>query len=231
MKIIYDTVLGSITEGVIAIDQSFRRKAIFVDNPENILGFRRYLKTYYSTALETEFIEVGYFFEMLYEGVIEAFMILKARKEFNEQRSLEWDLLLKEESYMVSRALVKNLLKVSEVLMQQMEKNKKSIKINEQKFEYDVNKAYICLRNLNLAIGVLQHSSFQLEKLDTLFLQGVLDNKFDLERIRITYDKALEKVEELLESSDLPEKPSIENFNSFINKIRNVEVINLDYEQ
>lgn len=231
MKVIYDTILGTITEGVVTLDQSFKRKAIFVDNPENLLGFRRHVKTYYSPRLDMEFIEIGHFMEMLYEGKIEAFLILKARKEFHEGSTLEWDFLLKDEKLLVSRGLVNNLMKDSADLMAEMEKNKKAIKINDQKFEYDVNKAYICLRNLNLVIGVLQYQIFDLEKLDTLFLQGVLDNKFDLERIKITYDKLLERIEELEESSDLRDKPSINDFNVIINKIRNVEVINLDYEQ
>lgn len=239
-SIIFSCNNGLATEGIVAANEPVYKTKIFVDDPMNLIGFRTSMK-HHSDVIDNQFVEyleIGYFMEMLYEGDYNAFKVLKTPKEHLELELYDFDILRKREGDLVSMTLVDSLVKQSDELFQGLEDPKtlglEVIENNNefviQKLAYNNKNAYICLRNLMIAERVLKDRSFDLEVINQSVLQAVRDGKFGLTAIEDGYKDYKQKIEKLNETSNLPIRPDFELMNQTLSEIRNVEIKSLNMD-
>lgn len=237
-QIIYSCYNGLATEGVVVASAPLNKVKIFVDDPMNLIGFRTSTGSRVITSEDkiTEYIEIGYFMEMLYEGIYDAFKVLKTLKEYVEYEYFDFDILRREEESLMSRNLVDSLISEATRLFQSLEDpeqlNVEAVKKDNefliQKLAYNNLNAYICLRNLMLAETVLKDYKFDLDGLNTVLLQAVLDGKFSLSAIADGYKNHMDNISELEKTSNLPLRPDFELMNKILQDIRNVKVETLN---
>lgn len=237
-RIIYVTNNGLATEGIVAANEPLYQSKIFIDDPENLIGFRRALKHHSEVKDKTliEYFEIGYFMEMLYEGTYDAFRILKMSKEHIVDELYDFDILRSNEDKLLSMNLIDNLVNEAEELFPDLEDPKElGLQVKEknnefliEKLAYNNKNAYICLRNLMLAEGVLNKDTFDYEMINQSVLQGVRDGRFSLSAIQDGYNDYKKKIDKLLESSNLPIRPDFEFMDQTLLEIRNVDIKSLN---
>ena len=227
-----------VTEGIVATNEALYKTKIFVDDPENLIGFRTSLK-HYSDIVNNQIIqyfEIGYFMEMLYEGEYEAFKILKMDKIHVDFDLYDFDILRKRETELVSRKLVDNLMEEAKNLYTTLEDPQNlSLKASKNKNEFLVEKlaynnknAYICLRNLILVESILKNLIFDIDGLNNSLLQGVRDGKFGLSAIKDGYEMYLKNIDNLELNSNIPLMPDFHIMNDILKDIRNVKIETLN---
>lgn len=170
--------------------------------------------------------------EMLFEGKYDAFKILKMTKEHVVDSLFDFELLRKQESELVSLNLVNGLVKESEELFSILEDPKElGIEVKEnnnefliEKLAYNNKNAYICLRNLMLAEGVLKHDKFEFNLVNTNVLQKVRDGAFGLSAIKDGYDLHMGRIKKLTENVEMRIRPDRELMDKVLMDIRNVEI-------
>ena len=235
LNIILSTTNGKITREIVGANAHIKSTYIFLDNPRNILGFRTNIPFYYKDA--EEFFEVGYYLEMLYNGNIEAFDILKMHEDHVNYKGLEFDMILEREKELVSLSLV---LKLKE------ESTKRYLKLEDpedltvkaeiddegevtvKKLAYNSENAYICLRNLMLMKSVLSTGIYDTSSLNKDLLQAIYDGRFTLNGIKKGRADLLKEIDVLLEDVNIPMHPDIEMMDDLLAKIRNVEIKELN---
>lgn len=239
-RIIFSCNNGLATEGIVAANEPIYKTKIFIDDPQNLIGFRTSLKQHTDVVDKqvVEYFEIGYFMEMIYEGQYDAFKVLKIDQEHIDFQFYDFDILRKREEDLVSMTLVENLVKEADDLFKGIEDPEKlGIELIEnesefvvQKLAYNNKNAYICLRNLMVAENVLNTYKFELGNTSQSTLQGVRDGRFSLSAINDGYDTYKDKINKLLESSNMPIRPDYDFMNKTLYEIRNVEIKSLNIE-
>ncbi len=237
-RIIFSCNNGLATEGIVAANEPLYKTKIFIDDPMNLIGFRTSLKQHTSVVDKqlVEYIEIGYFMEMLYEGEYDAFKILKMPKEHIEFDYYDFDILRQKEEDLVCMTLVEKMIKQSEDLFKGLEDPEKlGLEVTEnnnefliEKLKYNNKNAYICLRNMLLVKNILSKNKFYIVSSSLLTLQGVRDGKFSLSAIKDGYMSNKAEVERLLESSNLPIRPDHNFMNEVLLDIRNIKIESLN---
>ena len=224
-KIIYDTYIGPPVFGVITADDILSRRAVFIEQLKNLLGFRTYYpKVEYSNFV---FYEVGYFMELLYQGSPEAFTMINMSDEYVEQSSHEIRIIKDKKKDLISKALPINLLEYCLGRKDDMLKgssyfsDEKSLK----KLGYDKNLAYICSLYLRLAKDTLITGEFKVERNDAEMLVAIKEGRFSVKTVEKEFEAQVEEVRKLLKNSNLPNNPSKDMINEMLFKIRGIEQI------
>lgn len=224
-KIIYDCYVGPNVYGVLTAEDTLRRRAIFVEELKNLVGFRTYIP-----ELEHEgliFYEIGYFLELIYRGSPEAFTMINMGDDFIEKSTHEIRILKDNKDKFISKAVPEFLYTYAKKSAEDLFKensyfsDEKSVK----KLEYDKNIAYICSLYLRIAKDVLLHSEFKVEREDAQILSAIKEGYFSKETIEKEIEVQLEEVEKLLKETRLPPNPSKDLLNQLLFKIRGVENI------
>lgn len=238
---IYSTMSGPVTEGLVTTKEPLVNIRVYIDSPMNIIGFRNYLPHYSKVEGDTlvESFEVGYFMNLLYEGSYTAFKALHADPSDVLYDSLQSEILRKNSDKFLSYTLVDSLLKDAEDLMSKLEKNPgekisgEGGKFLVEKLAYNNKNAYFCMSKLITAHDILKDHKFTTPK-DTNTLQGIYDGMFSYEAIKDGYTTYKNKVDEIYDWSELPSKPDLDEINTLLLNIRNVEITTLnvyDYEK
>lgn len=231
-RIIFSTINGGVTREAVMPRSSMFRTKIYMDDPINLIGFRRRLPYHEDRSGEilTEYIEIEHFMGMLYEGLPKAFDILFMSEDHVEHSSLEFDMLKRNSKIFLNTKLLVNLLMESKKRLDcvsdpDVHAEKKDEEFSVKMFEFNKQNAYICLRNLMLAINVIKHESYEITKSNEQVLQGVIDGLFTLKGITQGYEDYLGKVEKLQEKLEIPVEPDLDTINDLLLEIRNVEII------
>lgn len=224
-RIIYDCYIGSPIFGVMTSDDVLQRRAIFMEQLKNLIGFRTYIP-----QLEHEkfvFYEIGYFMELLYNGSPEAFTMLNMSEDYVEQSSHEIRVLKDVKDKFISKALPIYLLEYCKAAKKSMLEEKsyfndeKSIK----KLDYDKNIAYICNLYLRLAKDVLLFSEFRVDREDSEILTAIKEGRFSKNTLVKEFNAQVREVKKLLKDSRLPDHPSKDFINETLFKIRGIDHI------
>lgn len=227
-NLIFGCEKSYINDEIILVGDIVSQYNIFVEAPQNIVGFRQYLKEYSYINDNKMFVqnyEVGYFMEMLYEGVIEAFELLNIGDDFIIYKDFRYDLLVKNHTNFISQKLIENLEKTHEknhkLLYEKISYNigKNYIK----KLVYDKNIAYLCVRNLLMLKNIFLKNVTSLSHEQTILLQSVIDGYFDEKAIE-TLIKDLKQQIKIYEEKNTNIFSSDLNFyNKILLNIRNYE--------
>lgn len=224
-RIIYDCYIGSPVFGVITSEDVLQRRAIFMEQLKNLIGFRTYIP-----ELEHEkfkFYEIGYFMELLYRGSPDAFTMLNMSEDFVEESSHEIRVLKDVKEKFISKAIPTYLLEYCKGVKESMLygesyfTDEKSLK----KLDYDKNIAYICNLYLRLAKDVLLYSEFRVQRDDADILTAIKEGRFSKNTLTKEIDDQIEEVEKLLKESRLPSHPSKDFINETLFKIRGIDHI------
>lgn len=220
--IIFSCNRGLAVQGAIALNSPIFKTKIFVDDPINLIGFRRYLPYHYDKSTDTQYLEIAYFMEMLYEGNYEGFEILKTKKEDIDLELYDFEILKKREEDLVSQTLV-DRLKAESFKIYNSLTTEKEVFFSNEKLAFDLKNSYLCIRNLMLAIQILQFKKVELTGNNELVLQGILDGRFTVNGIKEGWENYNAKIKELEEVSDLPLNPDINLLNDIILEIRDIK--------
>ncbi len=232
---------GPVTEGLVTTTEPLINIRVYIDNPMNIIGFRNYLPHYNKVDgdMLVECFELGYFMNLLYEGSYKAFKCLHANPSDILYDTLQSEVLRKNSDKFLSYTLVDSLIKDAEDLMNNLEEDPYQKitgdggKFLIEKLAYNNRNAYICMSKLIVAYDILKEHKFTTPK-DTNTLQGIYDGMFSYDAIKDGYTNYKNKVDEIYDWSDLPSKPDLEEINTLLLNIRNVDITTLniyDYEK
>lgn len=234
-QIIYSCNQGLVTQGIIQVGEPVTYVKIFLDDPMNLIGFRTSLRAHTDLVdgSMVEYFEIGYFMEMIYEGLPKAFEILYTPEEHITLDSYDISILKSQREDLVSRTLVDNLINSAKKLIDVVEdveeiNFKESSKFVYEKLAYNNKNAYLCLRNILISLEVLKNNSYELNTSKLGLLQGVRDGAFSLKAIREGYDMYMKEYEELEKVSNIPLRPDSYRLNEILLDIRNVSIETLN---
>lgn len=223
MRKILECRIGTEIYGVLSPDEVLQRICIYVQPNEKVCGFRTYTP-YYFTQDGSQYIEVGYFLEMLYEGSKTALEVLYCPKEYIIYDTYEFNLLRESKKEFCSRKMVRKLVAEANSSHKKMRKGS-SFTTEESDLKiikYDRYLAYNASLCIRLAYDMLKDSIFNVERKDNRTLEAIREGRFKYRTIEKDFRENKKILKEQMSKYSLKEDISKDLLNNLLLKIRDV---------
>lgn len=181
-----------------------RKIIVYAQDIPGLVGFRS--KQDIIKVGNVTYIEVGTFFELLYENNLDCWLALASPKEFVDYDDFNGF----NEKYkdLVNLELIKSIV-------EQSKNNLK--KVSEKLVDYG-NLLYLCSMEAMIAESLLYSKEFKIQNIP--LLQSMVDCKLREDTARLELDKVYANIDSHLETSVFDVSPNKELFNEELLKIR-----------
>lgn len=233
-KILYSCTTGEHVYGLDRVSMTpIFKKHVFIQDNEDFLGFRR-RQTFIVNGFEI-YYEIGFFFELLYEGDRDAFEMLHCPEDFVDYKTEEWDIIVEQKEMFDSMAFINTIYDSTNELYKAIKSYKSIIKedgegeeenkIFYKKLGYDKEIAYLCMRNLYLLHNSLIHNKIDFDVPEKNILRAVDLGKFKkLTTIRKEINKLFKKVDKYSEQNELNPSPDFEEVDKLLLRLRTEKI-------
>ncbi len=214
-KNIFSVDAGTVAQGIVLRGDTPYTATIFVDTPENLLGFRNAATFACNNegGQRVDYYEIGYFMECLYEGDITAFELLFTPDEFITHQCHESQILRDASQDLISNELVDRLYWAGDGMVHEITSTPMRYgfrRVDDKDYEgigYDPVKAYECLSYLHKSKAVREDRTIRLSDLKVKYLQSVLDGQLTLPTVLKAIGELKDELNRTRENSDLPSNP------------------------
>lgn len=222
-SIILRTTILEHNYGIIHRGMDFKYYIVYRDTIDNLIGLRS-SNIKFKTISDKTYIEIGFLFEMLLEGNIEANYLLNFSDEDSEEE-WEWNIIKDLRGKTVCGKLIENHLEESlknftniREVFTPIKRGNKIIRVN-----YSTKRAYKAFLNLRQAKDLLLYGEYR-NKEEDIQLLSVINGKLKVRSIKRELTRLRNEIEDLYESSNIPYELAIEPLREVLLTIRKTKI-------
>lgn len=210
-KIIFKAIVGSRAFGTDTKKSDSDIKGVYMQHPDDILGFNQYQKHAVVGPDET-YYEIGRFIELLSEGNPSAMELLFSPDDCILVQESEFDIMRLNRNSFITKGCIFSFAHYA------MSQFGKAVKHNRHRKKKNL---LHCRRLLDMAIEIGETGKLEVRRSNRDYLLSIKDGSTDFNSVKEGADKDLKKVDTLAKKSKLQKEVNVDLCNMLLLSVRN----------